>query len=249
MDDVISKLTEQDLADVCALADGSLPEERRPAVEARVAASAQLQALLERQRRAVAATSSLSGEPAPESLHAAVEAPRSRGRATWLVPRASLAGAVAVLIAVVAAVVLSGGPGGPTVAEAAQLAARAPSGPAPGRASETEAKLALDVEGVAFPDLLRAFGWRAVGVRHEQVEGRHATAVYYAKGARRIVYVIVAGSGLRRPSGARVTMRGGVEYQTLQLNGRPAVTWRRDGHTCVLTGPASRGELLALASY
>jgi hypothetical protein len=33
------------------------------------------------------------------------------------------------------------------------------------------------------------------------------------------------------------------------VNGRPTVTWRRLGHTCVLTGTASSAELLALASW
>jgi anti-sigma factor RsiW len=253
MSDLMSRLSERDLAELCALADGTLPEERRPVVEARVAASAELRALLERQRRAVAATRSLSGEPAPESLRVAVEARRerrnARGRSARLVPRLAMAGALAVLVAVVAAVVLSGGPGGPTVAEAAQLAARPPNRPVPGPTDGNRTKLAVDVEGVVFPDLLRAFGWRAVGVRRDQVDGREATAVYYAKGTRRIAYVIVAGSGLRRPSRGPATTHGGVEYQTLQVNGRQAVTWRRDGHTCVLIGPASRNELLALASY
>jgi hypothetical protein len=61
--------------------------------------------------------------------------------------------------------------------------------------------------------------------------------------------VIVGGSALDRPGEGRRVVQGGVRYQTLRLNGRPAVTWRRGGHTCVLTGRASAGELLALASY
>jgi anti-sigma factor RsiW len=36
---VASELSEQELAELCALADGTLPAERRAAVEARVAAS------------------------------------------------------------------------------------------------------------------------------------------------------------------------------------------------------------------
>jgi anti-sigma factor RsiW len=134
------------------------------------------------------------------------------------------------------------------VAEAAQLAARPPTAPAPRSGDAAGTSLALDVDGVAFPDLLRAFGWRTVGVRHDRVDGRDATVVHYEKGARRIAYVIVAGSGLARPSGDETT-RDGVPYQTLQVNGRTAVTWRRDGRTCILIGGAPRDELLALASY
>jgi anti-sigma factor RsiW len=110
-------------------------------------------------------------------------------------------------------------------------------------------KLAADVEGVAFPNLARWAGWQTTGVRRGRVDGRDATVVFYRKDGRRIGYVIVAGSGLPRPSGAQGTTRNGVEYQTLRLNGRLAITWRRGGHTCVLIGDAKRPELLELASW
>jgi anti-sigma factor RsiW len=252
MSDVASELSEQELAELCALADETLPAERRADVEARVAASPALQMLVDRQRQAVAATRALASEPTPESLRATVEAQRRardsrRGRA-WLVPRLGVAGAV-VAVAVVVALVLSGGPGGPIVAEAAQLADRPPTGPAPPPLGDSGTRLALDVEGVAFPDLLRSFGWRSVGVRRDKLDGREATTVFYEKDARRIAYVIVAGAGLARPSGAQGTTRGGVLFQTLRVDGRPAVTWRRAGRTCVLIGAAPRDELLAVASY
>jgi anti-sigma factor RsiW len=250
--DVSSELSEQELAELSALADGTLPAEQRAALEARVAASPELQRLLEGQRRSLAATQALASEPAPESLRARVEALRrardSRRSRAWLLPRLGVAGAL-VAVVVVAAVVLSRGPGGPTVAEAAQLADRAPSAPAPPPVGNSGTQLALDVEGVAFPDLLRSFGWRAVGVRRDKLDGRNATTVFYERGAKRIAYVIVAGSGLARPSGAEGAMREGVLFQTLRVDGRPAVTWRRNGRTCVLIGDASRDELLVLAGY
>lgn len=247
-------LSEQEMAELCALADGTLPAERRAAVEARVAASPELQELVDRQRRAVTATQAVAGEPVPASLREAVEARRRalgrrRGSASRLVPRLALAGGLAAALVAVLAVVLSGGPAGPTVAAAARLAERPPSGPAPPPADVSGTKLALDVEGVVFPDLARSFGWRAVGVRRDKLDGRNAAVVYYAKDARRIAYVIVAGSGLPRPSGAAGTTRGGVLFQTLRVNGRLAVTWRRAGRTCVLIGAAPRAELLALANW
>ena len=64
-----------------------------------------------------------------------------------------------------------------------------------------------------------------------------------------MAYAIVAGPALPRPSNATTTALGGVQFQTLSLQGRPAVTWRRLGHTCVLIGSASRAELLSLASW
>jgi anti-sigma factor RsiW len=247
-------LSSEEAAELCALADGTLPAERRAEVEARIAASPELQELLERQRRAVLATQTLATEEVPASLQASIEARRRalgsrRGRTRRLVPRLALAGAAAVTAAVVAAVVLSGGPAGPTVADAARLASEPATGPAPPPVRNSTTKLALGVEGVVFPYLARWAGWQTLGVRHGRIDGRSATVVLYGKEGRRIAYVIVAGAGLPRPSGGRAVTRGGVQYQTLRLNGKLAVTWRRGGHTCVLIGQASRAELLELAGW
>ncbi|MGH3114060.1 MAG: hypothetical protein ACRDOP_11415, partial [Gaiellaceae bacterium] len=235
MGDPPSGRSEQELAELCALADGTLPAERRASVEARVAASPELQELLDRQRRALAETQTLADEQAPESLREAVESRRRArgarsGRPWRLAPRLAFAGGLAVVLAVVA-VVLIGGPAGPTVAEAAELADRPPSGPAPPPSGESGTQLALDVEGVVFPDLARSFGWRAVGMRRDELDGRDATTVFYEKGAGEIAYVIVAGPGLPRPSDVPVSVYRGVRFQTLRLDGRLAVTWRRVGHT------------------
>ncbi len=237
------------MADLSALADGTLPTDRRAEVEARIAASPELQELLERQRKAVLAAQTIAAEEVPQSLQVAVENLRPRRRRReWArpVPRLALAGA-AVAAAVVAAVVLSGGPGAPTVADAAELATKAPTAPAPPSRSAT--KLAIGVEGVTFPDYARAYGWRPLGVRRGHLDGRDATVVFYGKDRRRLAYVIVAGSALARPSGAQTTVVDGVDYRVLRLAGRPAVTWRRGGHTCVLIGGATRSELLQLASW
>jgi anti-sigma factor RsiW len=252
MGDLASRLSETELAELSALADGTLPADRRAAVEARVAASPELQQLVERQRRAVTATRVLAAEQAPASLRDEVESrirSRARERArTWrLAPRLALGGAVAAA-AVVLVVALAGGPSGPSVADAARLASLPPSGPAPARLEGSRTELAARVDGAVFPDLLRSYGWRPVGLRNDRVDGRYATTVYYAKNGRRIAYVIVAGAGLPRPD-ASATSRGGIEFQALRVDGRTAVTWRRLGHTCVLIGAASRAELLSLASW
>jgi anti-sigma factor RsiW len=252
MTDPASRLTEQEMADLAALADGTLPVERQAAVAAWISASPERRALLDRQRRAVAATEALADEPAPESLRESVEARRRgpdarRRRSRRLVPRLALVGALAVAVVVVAAL-LSGGPAGPTVAEAARLGGQPPSGPAPRPVGAGGTQLALDVEGVVFPDLLESYGWQAVGVRHDEIDGRDATTVYYEKDGTRIAYVIVAGSGLPRPD-APGTTRNGVLLQTLEVNGQLAVTWRRLGHTCILIGPVPSDALLTLASW
>jgi anti-sigma factor RsiW len=252
MEDMAARLSTEEMAELCALADGTLPIERRAEVEARVAASPELQELLERQHGSVAATHALVSEEMPAPLRAAVEARKparpTRGRSRRLAPRFMLAAAAAVAAAVVAAVVLSGGPGAPSVADAARLGTQPPTAPAPPSAGAPGTRLAIAVDGVAFPDFAPAYGWQALGVRHGRVDGRDATVVTYGKGARRLGYVIVAGSGLSRPS-AQATVIRRVEYQTLRLNGRLAVTWRRGGRTCVLLGQASRAELVKLASW
>jgi hypothetical protein len=254
MSDAVSGLSEREIAELAALADGTLPAERRAEVEARIAASPELLDTVERQRQAVAATQALSAELPPASLVETVEALRSRRgarrpRAQRLVPRLALAGGLAAAVAVVAAVLLSGGPGGPTVADAARLASKPPNAPAPPPLGKGSTKLALDVQGVSFPNLARWAGWHTVGVRRGRVDGRYATVVFYGKDGRRIAYVIVAGSELSWPSEAQVTTRAGVQYRVLRLNGRLAVTWPRGGHTCVLTGRATRAELLKFASW
>ena len=249
MSDVADRLTAEELADLCALADGTLPAERRAEVEARVAASPELQELVERQRRAVLAASALAAEDVPESVQAAVEARRRArgGRRRRLVPRVAVVAAAAV--AVVAAVLSTGGPGAPTVADAARLATQAPTEPAPRPVGTARTRLAVGVDGVAFPNFAQWAGWKAIGVRRGKIDGRDATVVFYRKDGKRLAYVIVAGAGLPPPAGAPATGIRGVDYRVLVLNGRPAVTWRRGGHTCILVGQASRAELLELAGW
>jgi anti-sigma factor RsiW len=249
-----ARLSSEEMAELCALADGTIPADRRAEVEARVAASPELRELLERQRRAVLAVRALEAEHVPASLRATVDAAARalgtrRRKSLRLVPRVALAGAGIVVAAVVAAVVLTGGPGAPSIADAARLGTLPPNGPAPTPAGKPGTKLALAVEGVPFPDFTLFAGWRAVGARQGRVDGRDATVVVYRKDGRRLGYVIVAGAGLARPSAAEAIVIRRVEYQALRVDGRPAVTWRRGGHTCVLLGQATRRELLRLASW
>ena len=134
------------------------------------------------------------------------------------------------------------------MADAARFAADAPAGPAPRPAGGGTA-LAVDVDGVVFPDLLQAYGWQAVAVHRGDIDGRDATVVLYERDGRRIAYAVVAGGALPRPVGAERTNRDGVLYQTARIDGGIVVTWRRLGHTCVLVGDAPRDELLGLAGH
>jgi anti-sigma factor RsiW len=250
--DGATQLSSEEMAELCALADGTLPDDRRAEIEARVTASPELQELLERQRSAVSAAQVLSDEEVPASLRAAVQASRrelgsKRERGRRLMPRLAVAAAAVAVVLVIGAILLTSGPGAPTVADAAQLATQAPTAPAPA-VGRVATKLAVGVDSVAFPNLDR-YGWQALGVRRGRVGGRDATVVVYGKDGRRLGYVIVAGKALSRPAEAQAKYISRVQYQTLPVNGRLAVTWRRGGHTCVLLGQASRAELLKLASW
>ena len=249
MSDVESRFSEREIAELCAFADGSLPPERRAELEARIAAEPDLLDVVERQRRAVRATALLADDRPPAGLVASIARSRPTGARRWRGPRLALAGGLAAVAAIVIAIVLTGGPGGPTVADAARLASQPANGPAPPPSSVSSSRLAVDVEGVAFPDFAGFAGWQVTGVRRGEINGRSATVVFYRKGARQIAYVIVAGPALRRPSDGETETSGGGEFQTLQVNGRRAVTWRRGGHTCVLIGDASGPELLQLATW
>lgn len=266
MDETVTELgpepDDRELADLCALADGSLPVERRAEVEARIAASPRLAAMLARQRRALAATALLADEPVPARLTASVEAAvaqapgpaRPAARRQWwrgrrLAWRLSAGGALAAAIAVALVLTLSSGHAAPSVSAAARLALEPAAGPAPAELGTSHTELAADVQGLEFPNYARAFGWQASGVRHGRVGGRPATVVTYSKAGRRIGYAIVAGAALPRPPGAAATVIGGIRFQTVSFEGRVVVTWRRLGHTCVLIGDAPRAELLSLASW
>jgi Anti-sigma-K factor rskA, C-terminal len=100
-----------ELAELAALADESLPPERRIALEARVAASPELAQQLAEQQRAVAlARSATNGVEAPPALRARIEAQR-RVRPARLSRRPILvaaAASAAVAVAVAVVVVSSG---------------------------------------------------------------------------------------------------------------------------------------------
>jgi anti-sigma-K factor RskA len=93
---------EQELAELAALADGSLPADRRAALEARVGSSPELAFGLEEQERAIALTRSAAAEvEAPPALRARIEAQR-RAREPRRARRVAVIGAAAAAAAVVA---------------------------------------------------------------------------------------------------------------------------------------------------
>jgi anti-sigma factor RsiW len=238
-------------AELAALADGSLTPERAAALEARVAESPELAAALAQQRQAVTLLRQAAAETeAPLALRERLErdrarlaAPRRRRRMFSLVGAGALA-AVAVLAVMVA---ISGGPGAPTVAEAAELGAKPPTAPV-----QAAGPVLLDVDqsGVAFPNWEAKFGWKAVGKRTDKLDGRETTTVFYRKGANKIAYTIVSGKALDNPDNfAQVTLNG-VPLKVFSAGNPKDVTWLREGHSCVMTGEGvTTAKMLELASW
>jgi hypothetical protein len=190
---------------------------------------------------------------APLQLRERLEAQRSKPvrqpRRRWALGGSLTAAAAAVVAAIVVAT--GGGVGAPTVAQAAQLALRAPTASAPAVDPSHPSQLKRSIAGVTYPSWQDRFPWKASGVREDTINGRRAMTVFYANPSHtRIGYTIVAGKALDEPAGPSVT-QGAERYVVLDRGARRIVTWRRSGHTCVLSGPRSvpADRLLALASW
>lgn len=190
-------------------------------------------------------------ERAPESLQmrvAALKQPERPARRRML-PRPAfnfvrfgMPTAAAGIAALVLA--LGGGAGAPSLAQAAALATRAPTSPAPATDPSDPAKLLTAKVGTLhFPNWQSAGGWRSVGQRIDHIGNRTATTVYYRVGSSRVAYSIVSSPAL---AGLKT---GGEPYATMWSHGRITVIWEEAGHTCLLTGTGTSAvRLWALAS-
>jgi hypothetical protein len=216
-------------AELVLLVDGGLDRERAAELEARPELAGRI--ALMRAGRDQLRTAAASVE-APFELRRRIDAlaarpPRARRR--WR-PLAALAGLAAA--AVLALVLVTGG-GAPTVRDVLDSAGRAPAA----AISPTGGPLLpVAVEHVRFPDYEKKFGWRAIGRREDEIDGRDVTTVFYRRGPERVSYSIVAGEALPEPAGRDIEAEG----TRLRRIGAGAVTWRRLGHTCVMTGPNLR---------
>jgi hypothetical protein len=248
-----SQLPEAELA---ALADGSLPADRRAQLRARIEASPELASALKEQERAVTMLRALD-EPAPAALRARVReltdgAAQARGprraarwRRSLFVPAAT---ALAVAVAALVLLLGSGGSSAPTVPQTARLALAAATLPAPPEDPADSDVLRLRVGGLAFPYYGLTAGWKATGARTDTIGGRRIVTVFYMEQGHRVGYAIVAGAPLAVGGGKRFT-ENGVSYRLQHAGGALLITWRQGGHTCVIAGHrVNSATLLALAS-
>ena len=227
------------MGDLAAAADGTLPPARQAELEAMAECDAALAAALDEQRRAMTMIRGAASEVrAPLALRERLEADRARlarprARRRWF----SVATAGALAAAVLLAVVLVGPGGGPTLQEAAAFGAQPATGPAPETVPTQPKLLAAAQDGVVFPEWEAKFGWEATGIRRGEVDGRDATTVYYEKDGKTLAYTIVGGEALDWPEDARTVRAEGTRVDLFRTgDGRPAATWWRDGHSCVLAG-------------
>jgi Anti-sigma-K factor rskA len=146
----------EELSELAALADGSLPPERRAALEARVAASSELSDRLAEQERAVMLTQTASEEvEAPTALRARVEAQRRVRRAPVSRRLVAVGAAAAVAVVVVIGLAVFRSSSSQTRFQAA-LAATALAPGAKGEASLTKTssgwRIELDATGLPRRD-------------------------------------------------------------------------------------------------
>lgn len=216
----------------------------------------------ELEQRAVEALYALRADRAPDQLRENVDRLRSdhargrtrrpasgRARAWSPAVLAPAAGLLAVAILAVALALPGGAPGSPSIVQAADLAAQGPllAAPPPSPMAPAD-KLSQRVQDLEFPNWSR-FGWRPTGQRIDRINGRLAVTVYYRWNRRTIAYTIVQTPALHQLRLAYQSY-GGTAFQTTTMRHRVLVTWRRGGHTCILSGVGtSRQTLFSLAAW
>ena len=193
----------------------------------------------------------IGGGPAtPPALRARLRALQARPTRRSYAPRFALAAATA-LAALVAVIALhTGATAGPSVADAAALAMRPATAPAPPRDAAHPPLLRASFAGVTYPYWKQHFGWRTTGARTDTIGGRTTRTVFYQHTHHRIGYTVVSGKPLKPPAGAQRLVVDGVAMYRYRDGMTTVVTFVRNGRTCVLAGHVHHATTLPkLASW
>jgi hypothetical protein len=238
--------------DLAALADGSLACERRRRVEHALTDSPELRARLLEQHQALRALRAVQGGRAPIALRAvlALQTPTALRGTRPRTLRPAVAGAISALALALAVLLIGRAGSGPTVAAAAPLGTRPPVAAVQEPRDGQVTLPRIRVAGLPFPYWEDGFGWRAVGLRRDRLDGRVVTTVFYERARELIGYSIVPGPPLALGSPAHRTVRAHTVLRSFSVDRRLIVTWQRRNHTCVLSGPrAAAGTMLRLAAW
>jgi hypothetical protein len=249
-------------AELARLADGSLSSERQDELRAQLKASPTLTRALAEQERALGLVRLTEQVSAPDSLRARLEGLAAEGgtmgerrqrrprlRRRFGLPALGGAVAVAAAAAVTLVLVLGNGSSGPGLHQTAHVALASATLPPPSESHSNPSLLDVKVDGISFPNWGGSVGWPATGQRADTVAGRRVVTVFYrAHNGARIGYAIVSGSPVA-VSGGRVVTEGTARYTLFNAGNARGITWRRNGHTCVIAGRGvSDRTLVALAS-
>lgn len=206
----------------------------------------------ERQRRVARALRD-GGPMAPPALRARIEAqvaslPERRRAAPR---RMALVGVLAAAFATVGIVLAASGGGDLTIEEAADVAIRDVTSPAPRPEPAQPHLLTARFEGVDYPNWEPAFGWKAVGQRSDHVGGRDAHTVFYEHQGHHVGYTVVSGPPLDPPRDAtRMSRRGLTVHLYRDGDGRDVAVFERRGRTCIVSGHViSSSTLVKLAAW
>ena len=220
--------------------DVAAPDTLRRAIEQQVEAAQQRPASL-RDRLGALASSGRS------------ERQRANPFGSWSLgarPLALAGGGLATLALALTVVLSSGGSDEAlSVQQASRVALLPNSAPAPA-AQPNGLQLKASVDGITYPTWTTK-GWKPSGERSDTVDGTRIRTVFYVNPEGwRVGYSIAAGEALPVPQGGRTVNSHGTQLHSIKANGANVVTWRRDGHTCILASkrvPAAK--LLKLAGY
>jgi hypothetical protein len=179
------------------------------------------------------------GPVAPETLHRRVQEtlrrpPKPRRPPLLRLPVVAATGAAVVIALVLALTAVTGG-GEPSVDTVADLSDVTPTESTPAPDPSQPTLLRREFEGVAFPNWSKR-GWKPVGARTDEIDGRSTESVYYQHEGHRISYTVIGGEPVDPPSDAVAVRVGGVDLNHVTRGHREIVTFLRNGRTCVVAG-------------
>ena len=109
--------------------------------------------------------------------------------------------------------------------------------------------LAADLDGLAYPNWEKEFGWLAAGERQDDLDGRATRTVFYEKDGNRLAYTIVGGDPIEPPENGHTTVVDGVAFTSFEQDGEGSVTWLSDGQPAVVAADVDEPTLVELPPW